>query len=107
MSKYLAAFVMSVLAASASAQWPWEDNDEVRSDYCRGFIVAGLGELPVEALSRTHLWLGWNVLTRGGIVETSAEEYSLGKQQFVDLSSSGDLQSLQGIADGECALGRN
>ena len=107
MSKYLIAFVLCVLASSASAEWPWENDDEVRSDYCRGFIVAGLGELPVEALSRTHLWLGWNTLTRGGIIETSAEEYSLGKQQFADLNSSGNLQALQDIADGDCALGRN
>ena len=43
MPKYLSALVLSMLATTASADWPWEDTNEVRSDYCRGFIVAGLG----------------------------------------------------------------
>ncbi len=107
MSKHLAAFVLCTVATTASADWPWVDSAEVRSDYCRGFIVAGLGELPVDQLSRTELWLGWNVLTRDGIIDGSPEEYSLGEQQFADLSSNNDITGLQDIADGECALGRN
>ncbi len=105
MKPFIAACTLTLTAFSATthAAWPWEDSGEDRPDYCRGVIVAGLAEFPIEDLSRTNLWLGWNGLTRNGIHDASTEQYQQGKQAFADLLASGDLESLRQLAQADCA----
>lgn len=98
----------SALPAQAF-DWPWADKGEARYSYCKGFVVAGLGSLPVEKLSRTQLWLAWNTINREGIPPATAPdaEYQAGHQQFRQLLEGGGLDQLRQLADGDCALGRN
>ncbi len=59
------AMIAAALSLPAQAiEWPWQKDREVRYGYCKGFVVAGLAEGPVPELSRTNLWLAWNVINR-------------------------------------------
>ncbi|GAB3278421.1 hypothetical protein [Parahaliea aestuarii] len=94
---------------AAAFDWPWSDQGSTRYSYCKGFVVAGLGSLPVEQLSRTQLWLAWNTINREGIPPASAPDadYQSGHQQFNQLAAAGNLDQLRQLANGDCALGRN
>ncbi|WP_116365360.1 hypothetical protein [Parahaliea mediterranea] len=94
---------------AAAFDWPWHEQGGERYSYCKGFVVAGLGNLPVEQLSRTHLWLAWNTINREGISPSAAPDadYQSGHQQFNQWLAAGNLDQLQQLADGDCALGRN
>ncbi|TXS95250.1 hypothetical protein FV139_04945 [Parahaliea maris] len=109
---HLAAAAAITLGTALPAQafdWPWAEKSEARYSYCKGFVVAGLGSLPVEKLSRTQLWLAWNTINREGIPPATEPdgEYQAGHQQFRQLLEAGSLDQLRQLADGDCALGRN
>ena len=102
--------VLAVVALPAQAfQWPWQETPHADYGFCKGFVVAGLGEFPVENLSRTQLWLAWNHINRAELPQGSitTEEVQAGKDRFASLLASGELENLIEIADADCALGRN
>ncbi len=111
MSRWMnVAILAAVIALPAQAiEWPWQEEKEVRYGYCKGFVVAGLAEFPVADLSRTHLWLAWNVINREELPPgaISPEDYDAGRDEFGRLLASGNSEQLLGVADGECGLGRN
>lgn len=99
---------LAVVALPAQAfEWPWQKPADVDYSYCKGFVMAGLGEFPVERLSRTDLWLSWNAINRATIADKSIVEtdFQAGREQFDSLLSSGDLESLRHIANRDCDLG--
>lgn len=102
--------VLGANALPASAfEWPWQEQGEVRYSYCKGFVVAALGDFPVQDLSRTQLWLAWNQINREGIAPATVpdSDYQAGYQQFHQWLGGGSLDQLRQLADGDCALGRN
>lgn len=112
LARQLRAGLLVACASALPAQafdWPWEHAGEPRYSYCKGFVVAALGEFPVQDLSRTYLWLAWNDINREGIPPASAPDadYQAGHQQFDQLLAAGSLDQLRDTADGGCALGRN
>ena len=111
MSRLLSvAVLLAAIASPAQAiEWPWQEEKEVRYGYCKGFVVAGLAEFPVADLSRTHLWLAWNVINREELPPgaITPEDYDAGRNEFDSLLASGNSERLLSLADGECGLGRN
>jgi hypothetical protein len=107
MRRFLALFCLVLAPTALAFDWPWEEPPATRPDYCRGFVAAGLGALPVEDLSRTRLWLAWNVLTREGVPAQATAGFQQGRQEFGELLALGDNRAIVDVADGECALGRN
>ncbi len=103
-----AALAVSCSLPAAAFEWPWSHHKEVKYSYCKGFVVAALGNETSE-LSRTDLWLAWNDINRNGVPTNTAwnDDYTAGFQQFHSLQSQGDSEQLKGIANGDCALGRN
>jgi hypothetical protein len=99
----------AVVPAARAFDWPWQETHPVQYSYCKGFVVAALGALPVESLSRTQLWLAWNAINRDGIPPATPanDEYSRGRDHFDQLLAGGDLAALRQVADEDCALGRN
>ena len=98
---------LAIVALPAQAiEWPWHQKSTDNYGYCKGFVSAGLGEFPVEQLSRTQLWLSWNIVNRAELPEGSITQEQLlsGTQRFDSLLASGDLVSLLEIANGECDL---
>jgi hypothetical protein len=85
------------------------EEKEVRHSWCQGYIVKALSEFPIEGLSRTQLWLGWNVVSQHGIAQggIKKEEYTAGRAQFDSLFSASDSQRIISMNEEECALGRN
>jgi hypothetical protein len=110
MSPRLLVLSIALLCLPAQAiDWPWQEEGEVRYDFCRGFTVASLNQSELGELSRTNLWLAWNYIVRQGPASLSldAPDYISGMDQFTALVGSGDMQAIETIADGDCALGRN
>jgi len=111
MKRHVVAIALMTAAAAPSHafDWPWADAPDTRYSYCKGFVVAALGELPVARLSRTDLWLSWNQVNREGIKPSTAAdpEYRAGYTEFDQLLASGDMAQLRDVANGDCALGRN
>ncbi len=61
--------VTTALAAALSFpvqafDWPWQNRQTVDYSFCKGFVYAGLGSVPVENLSRIQLWLAWNEVVK-------------------------------------------
>ncbi len=106
----LAAAVLALTCSlpAAAFEWPWAHKTEVRYNYCKGFTVAALGS-KVPDLSRTNLWLAWNVINRDGLPPDAAwnEDYNSGVQAFLQWQAEGNVDQLKQVADRECALGRN
>ena len=90
-------------------EWPWTEKEDTQYGYCKGFVVAGLAEAPVQDLSRTNLWLAWNAINRAELPEGSVteEDYEAGRAAFSQGLSAGDLEGVLDTADGECGLGRS
>ncbi|MEP1471076.1 MAG: hypothetical protein ABJK20_09870 [Halieaceae bacterium] len=111
MTRWLSAAALATMIASPvqAIEWPWQEEREVRFGYCKGFVVAGLAEFPVEELSRTNLWLAWNEVNREELSPgaITPEDYDAGRNEFDSLLAGGSREQLLGIADGDCALGRN
>lgn len=108
----MARFALIFLLVSASAntlawQFPWQEPPPERIDYCRGFLLKGLGEFPVEGLSRTQLWLAWNEVINATSLERDRkmDEVEAGKAFFTSMLDSGDIQAILDEADTTCAMG--
>ena len=103
------ALLASMSLPLQAADWPWQEDREVRYGYCKGFVVAGLAEEPVTDLSRTNLWLAFNSINRAELSEGTIadEDVEAGRVRFNELLASADTQALLNVADGECGLGRN
>lgn len=99
---------LAIIALPAQAiEWPWQQAADTDYSYCKGFVYAGLGEFPVENLSRTQLWLSWNAINRVAMAgeSISEESFQAGLERFDNLLTSSDLDSLLQIADRDCDLG--
>ena len=105
----LVLIIALVCLPAQAIDWPWQEQGEVRYDFCRGFTVASLNQSELGELSRTNLWLAWNYIVRQGpdALSLEAPDYLAGLEQLSSLVSSGDMQGIETIADGDCALGRN
>lgn len=100
--------VLAVIALPVQAfEWPWQQPADTNYSYCKGFVIAGLGEFPVEKLSRTQLWLSWNAINRTGTSgdNLNQADFQAGKDNFANLLSAGDLDNLRQIANRDCDLG--
>ncbi len=108
LSAAAAALTMTCSLPAAAFEWPWNEHKETNYSYCKGFVVAALGN-EVSTLSRTQLWLAWNDINRNGVPINTAwnDSYTSGFQQFHTLKASSDDEQLEQIANGDCALGRN
>ena len=98
-------FVLAIIALPAQAiEWPWQERSTANYRFCKGFVSAGLGEFPVERLSRTKLWLSWNHVNRAELPEGTITPAQLqeGEERFDTLLSSGDLDALLQIANSDC-----
>lgn len=106
MKRFILALAVVALPAQAF-DWPWQQQTHADYSYCKGFVNAGLGEFPVENLSRVKLWLSWNHITRaelpGGII--NQDEFKSGSDRFTTLLAASDLDSLLQIANKDCELG--
>lgn len=104
------ALVLLLVTASTNAlawQLPWQEPPPERIDYCRGFLLKGLGAFPVEGLSRTQLWLAWNEVINATSLERDRklEEVAAGKEFFTSMLDSGNIQAILDEADTTCAMG--
>lgn len=110
MNRTLIAFMLYLTCISVSAEnWPWQGSAaEVPSDYCMGFVVAGLGSNQVGGMSRTDLWQAWSYLIRSGALGHVAEtnEYESGQEQFQNAPDAVAAESILQEAQGDCGVGR-
>lgn len=104
-----AALLFAITLPAQAFDWPWAQQAEVDYSYCKGFVVAALGDVPVDRLSRTQLWLAWNTINRDAIAPATAPDaaYQNGYEQFHQWLAGGSLDQLRQVANGDCALGRN
>jgi hypothetical protein len=110
MTRALATLILALAAASAGAvEWPWQDRAAGKPpEYCKGFVVGGLGSKQVEGMSRTELWLAWSYVIRSGGLSQSAaaNEFQAGFEQFQTVADATAAESVLQQADGNCGLGR-
>ena len=111
MSRALITLILALGATSASAlNWPWTAPAIAQQppEYCKGFVVGGLGSRLVSGMSRTDLWLAWNYVIRSGALDqtTAANEFQAGLAQFQDAPDAATAETVLQQADGECGLGR-
>jgi len=110
MTRALIIFILSLAAASAGAvEWPWQDPGVGKSpEYCKGFVVGGLGSKKVEGTSRTNLWQAWSYVIRsGGLYQRAAtNEFQAGLAQFQSVADAAAAESILQQAHGNCGLGR-
>ena len=110
MTRALFTLILVLAATRASAtQWPWEEPVSSRSpEYCKGFVVGGLGSKEVSGTSRTDLWLAWNYVIRGGALDQTAapNDFKAGLAQFDNAPDTTAANSIVQQADGNCGLGR-
>ena len=112
MNKALITLILTLAAASAGAtsvEWPWQDPAVGKPpEYCKGFVVGGLGSKQVEGMSRTDLWLAWSYVIRsGGLSQRTAQnEFQAGLEQFQTVADAAAAESILQQADGNCGLGR-
>jgi hypothetical protein len=112
MTRIIAALIMTLTAASASAAtWPWQDPaPKEPPQYCRGFVVGGLASTAASGMSRTDLWLAWNYINslQDATEQTvEANEYQAGHKQFQNVADAATADSILQKADGDCGLGRS
>ena len=110
MTRTLVILILSLACASAGAvEWPWQDSAVGKPpEYCKGFVVGGLGSRQVEGMSRTDLWLAWSYVIRsGGLSQSTAQnEFQAGLEQFQTVADAAAAESILQQADGNCGLGR-
>ncbi len=111
MTRWMSAAALAAVIASPvqAIEWPWQEEKETRFGYCKGFVLAGLAEFPIQDLSRTNLWLAWGDINRReqSSEAINAQDFEAGRSEFDNLLASSNRDQLLAIADGECALGRN
>ena len=80
MTRWLSAAALAAVIASPvqAIEWPWQQEKEARYGYCKGFVVAGLAEFPVQDLSRTNLWLGFCTMCTGREIPDSLWSFCMG-----------------------------
>lgn len=103
MKRYILATALVALPVQAF-EWPWQEQSTDNYGFCKGFVSTGLGEFPVERLSRIQLWLSWNHINRSELPEGSItpEQLEAGRDRFDTLLASGDLENLLQIANQDC-----
>jgi hypothetical protein len=110
MTRALASLILALAAASAGAvEWPWQDPAVGKPpEYCKGFVVGGLGSKQVAGVSRTDLWLAWSYVIRsGGLPQRAAtNEFQAGLEQFQTVADAATAESVLQQANGDCGLGR-
>jgi hypothetical protein len=110
MTRALFTLILALAAARASAlDWPWQDPAVGQSpEYCKGFVVGGLGSKQLSGMSRTDLWLAWSYVIRSGALAqtAAANEFQAGLEQFQNAPDATTAASILQQADGDCGLGR-
>ena len=110
MTRTLITLILTLATASASAvEWPWQDPAVGKPpEYCKGFVVGGLGSKQVAGISRTDLWLAWSYVIRsGGLSQRAAQnEFQAGLEQFQTVADAAAAESILQQADGNCGIGR-
>lgn len=99
--------ILAIIAAQAQAfEWPWAEQEVRNYAYCGGFVSAGLGEFPVENLSRTQLWLAWNDINNAtaSLNNIDPGQWQSGRERFADLLAASDIDALLQIADDDCGV---
>ncbi len=102
MKHRLALFIILFLFPAAS----FADEDY---SWCQGYVVGALGEFPVKGLSRTNLWLDWNVIVAEtlGANKLNPDRYQAGRDHFTRLHHDSNAQAIIETSEEDCALGRN
>jgi hypothetical protein len=110
MTRALITLILLLASAAASAvEWPWQDPAVGKSpEYCKGFVVGGLGSKQVAGMSRTDLWLAWSYVIRsGGLTQRTAQnEFQAGLEHFQTVADAAAAESILQQAHGNCGLGR-
>jgi len=110
MNRALITLILLLASATASAvEWPWQEQAAGKSpEYCKGFVVGGLGSKKVEGMSRTELWQAWSYVIRsGGLSQRTAQnEFQAGLEQFQTVADAAAAESILQQAHGNCGLGR-
>ena len=110
MTRALITLILLLASAAASAvEWPWQEPAVGKSpEYCKGFVVGGLGSKQVEGMSRTELWQAWSYVIRsGGLYQRVAtNEFQAGLEQFQSVADAAAAESILQQAHGNCGLGR-
>jgi hypothetical protein len=110
MTRALITLILALATASASAlEWPWQSSAVGQvPEYCKGFVVGGLGSREVSGKSRIDLWLAWNDVIRSGALEqtAAANEFQAGLGQLQNAPDAATAESILQQADGDCGLGR-
>ncbi len=113
MTRALTLLILALTLSTARASaldWPWQATAAGQvPEYCKGFVVGGLGSKQVSGMSRTDLWLAWNYVIRSGALDQTAasEQFHAGLAQFQDAPDTASAASILQQADGSCGLGRN
>lgn len=99
----IASALLLISAPLQAMDFPWETKAGPQElDYCRGFISAGLANVPPPSLPRIELWLRWNSLTREGVAEASVESVQAGRAAFSTLVQSNDLEAIRHTVRSDC-----
>jgi|GEM_PF-695351 len=112
MTRAFIPLILALATASASANaldWPWQAPAVGQApEYCKGFVVGGLGSRQVSGMSRTDLWLAWSYVIRSGALAqtAAANEFQAGLEQFQNTPDAATAESILQQADGDCGLGR-
>ena len=111
MTRTILAVLLVLAATRASAlDWPWQNPvaEQQAPEYCKGFVVGGLGSKQVSGMYRTDLWLAWSYIIRSGALNQTAatEEFQTGLAQFQQAPDAAAAQTIVQQADGACGLGR-
>ncbi len=101
---------LAIIATPTQAfEWPWTQPQITDYAHCMGFVSAGLGEFPVQNLSRTQLWLSWNKIIRStsNLSEISETDFQSGHDHFEQLLAANDIDGLLQVGADDCGLARN